>query len=134
MWFQSERLPFRVARFFLVQLIKTWKKILNDQKYTKCVQNIPNGRKIDQKTLTLTNILHCKTQQNLAKLGFFGLKMYHLATLLPFIHAFVPTMSDRHLLLLLRSFVDLQITDHRNVDIQKLPTIEMPTFKNVEKK
>jgi hypothetical protein len=28
-----------------------------------------------------TNIFHCKTLQNLPKLGFFGLKICHLATL-----------------------------------------------------
>jgi hypothetical protein len=27
-----------------------------------------------------TNIFHCKTLQNLPKLGFFGLKICHLAT------------------------------------------------------
>jgi hypothetical protein len=27
------------------------------------------------------NIFHCKTLQNLPKFGFFGLKIYHLATL-----------------------------------------------------
>jgi hypothetical protein len=29
-----------------------------------------------------TNIVHYKTVENLPKLGFFGLKIYHLATLL----------------------------------------------------
>jgi hypothetical protein len=34
-----------------------------------------------------TNIFHCKALQNLTTLGFFGSKMYHLATLLA-IHIF----------------------------------------------
>jgi hypothetical protein len=29
------------------------------------------------------NIFHCKTLQNLPKIDIFGLKIYHLATLLP---------------------------------------------------
>jgi hypothetical protein len=33
---------------------------------------------MDQKAM---NIFHCKAFQKLPKLGFFGLKMYHLATL-----------------------------------------------------
>jgi hypothetical protein len=34
-------------------------------------------------TIQYTNIFHCKTLQNLPKSGFFGLKICHLATLLP---------------------------------------------------
>jgi hypothetical protein len=32
-------------------------------------------------SITYTNIYNYKTIQNLPKLGFFGLKIYHLATL-----------------------------------------------------
>jgi hypothetical protein len=45
-------------------------------KKTKCPQNVLNGLKIDQ-----TAIFNCNTLQNLSKLRFFGLKIYHLATL-----------------------------------------------------
>jgi hypothetical protein len=31
-------------------------------------------------TIKYTNIFHFKTLQNIHKLGFFGLKIYHLAT------------------------------------------------------
>jgi hypothetical protein len=39
-------------------------------KYTEWPQNIPNGRKIHQMAVNYTNIFHCKTLQNLPKLGF----------------------------------------------------------------
>jgi hypothetical protein len=39
-------------------------------KFTKCPQNIPNYRKIYQMTIKYTYIFHCKTVQNLPKLGF----------------------------------------------------------------
>jgi hypothetical protein len=41
------------------------------KKYTKWPQNIPNGRKIDQMVIKYTNFSHCKTLQNLHKLGFW---------------------------------------------------------------
>jgi hypothetical protein len=47
--------------------------------YTKWLLNIPNDRKIDKMSNIYTNI----SLQSLPKLGFFGLKMYHLATLAP---------------------------------------------------
>jgi hypothetical protein len=50
-------------------------------KYNKWPQNMPNGSKIDQMALKYTAIVHYKTLENLPKLGFFGLKIYHLATL-----------------------------------------------------
>jgi hypothetical protein len=50
--------------------------------YTKCSQNGPNARKIDQMTTKYTNILHCKTLQIFTQIGIFGWKIYHLATLL----------------------------------------------------
>jgi hypothetical protein len=43
---------------------------------------MPNGPKIDQMVLKYTNIFHCKTLQNVPKIGIFGLKTWHLATLL----------------------------------------------------
>jgi hypothetical protein len=39
-------------------------------KYTKRPLNISNGRKIDQMVIKYTNNFHCKTLQNLPKLGF----------------------------------------------------------------
>jgi hypothetical protein len=38
---------------------------------------------MDQVSIKYTNILHCKTLQNLPKFGLFFLKTNHLATLLP---------------------------------------------------
>jgi hypothetical protein len=49
---------------------------------TKRRQKIPNGGKMDQNAIRYTNIFHCKKLQNLHILGIFGLKIYHLATLL----------------------------------------------------
>jgi hypothetical protein len=40
-------------------------------KYTKCQQNVPNGRKIDQMAIIYTKIFHCNSLQNLAKVGFW---------------------------------------------------------------
>jgi hypothetical protein len=39
-------------------------------KYTKLPLNISNGRKTDQMVIKMTKIFHCKTLQNLPKLGF----------------------------------------------------------------
>jgi hypothetical protein len=51
-------------------------------KYTRWLQNTPNGRKIDQMAIKYTNISHRKALQNLPKVGFLVSKyMYHLATL-----------------------------------------------------
>jgi hypothetical protein len=45
---------------------------------------VPNGSKIDEMSIKLTNIVHCKTLQNLPKLALhMGLKIFHLATLSP---------------------------------------------------
>jgi hypothetical protein len=49
--------------------------------YTNLPQNIPNGRKMDQMAIKYLNIFHFRILQNLPKLGFQGLKIYHLATL-----------------------------------------------------
>jgi hypothetical protein len=43
-------------------------------RYTKCQSNIPNGHKN-------TNIFHSKAVQKLTRIGIFGLKIFHLATL-----------------------------------------------------
>jgi hypothetical protein len=49
----------------------SWYKIPKREKYIKWLQNVPNGRKIDQMAIKYTNIFHCKTLQNLPKLGLF---------------------------------------------------------------
>jgi hypothetical protein len=41
------------------------------RKYTRCPQNMANGRKIDQMAAKYTNIFYCKTLENLPKFGFF---------------------------------------------------------------
>jgi hypothetical protein len=66
------------ARFFFVQHTKRVEILM---KYTKGSQNILNGSKIDQMDIKFTNISHCKTLQNLPKLGFLDEKICHLATL-----------------------------------------------------
>jgi hypothetical protein len=67
-----------VARFFFVQLTIAGENILG-----RWPQNKPNGRKIDQMmAIKNTNIFHCKTLYiKLTQFGFFGLAIYHLATL-----------------------------------------------------
>jgi hypothetical protein len=52
--------------------------------YTKWPQHIPNGRKIDQTAIKYINVSHCKSLWYLnTQIGIFGLKICHLATLLP---------------------------------------------------
>jgi hypothetical protein len=54
----------RVARFFLVQIYKTWKNIPNDHKlYQK-------GHKLYQMTTNYTKNFPSKALQNLPELGF----------------------------------------------------------------
>jgi hypothetical protein len=67
-------------------------------------KNVPNGRNIFQMAIQLANHVHYKTLQNFPKFGFFGLKIYHLATLLagPAGHA-----SQVAIVLALRHFVML---------------------------
>jgi hypothetical protein len=58
------------------------------QKYTNRPQNVPNGPKTNPLALQYTkwqqnktNIFHSKAFQNIYKLGFFGMQLYHLATM-----------------------------------------------------
>jgi hypothetical protein len=44
---------------------------------------MPSVRKIFQKAIKCSNIFQSKALQNLPTLGFFGLKMNHLAALTP---------------------------------------------------
>jgi hypothetical protein len=39
-------------------------------KYTKSPQNIPNGHKMDLIDIIYTNTFHCKSLQNLPKMGY----------------------------------------------------------------
>jgi hypothetical protein len=51
----------------------TWYNIPNWEKYTKLPQNIPNDYKMNQMAAICTkytDIFHCKSLQNLPKLGF----------------------------------------------------------------
>jgi hypothetical protein len=52
--------------------------------YTKLPYIIPNGHKLPvyQTAVKYTKIFHSKTLLNIPKLGFFGLKINHLATLI----------------------------------------------------
>jgi hypothetical protein len=50
---------------------------------TKRPYIISNGHKLYQTAVKFTNIFHYKALQNIPKLGFFGLKINNLATLLP---------------------------------------------------
>jgi hypothetical protein len=61
---------YKVARFFY-SIYQNGKNIPKKHKYTNWRQTIPNGRKIDQMVIKYTNIVHCKTLQNLPKSGFF---------------------------------------------------------------
>jgi hypothetical protein len=72
----------RVARFFSVQHTKTGKIYQMTTEFSKCPSNKPFCRKIDKMGLKNTNIFHCKAFQNLPKIWIFGLKIYHLASLL----------------------------------------------------
>jgi hypothetical protein len=66
----DKTVPSRVARFFAVQFTKTGKIYQMTTKYTKVKFIITNGRIIDQMTITYNIIFHCKTLQNLPKMGF----------------------------------------------------------------
>jgi hypothetical protein len=65
----------RVARFSVVQYTKTWIIYHNATKHTKWPENGPTGQKIYQ---------HLPSQDppNFTQRGIFGLKTYHLASLL----------------------------------------------------
>jgi hypothetical protein len=49
--------------------------------YTTLSYNVPNGRKIFPMVMKYTNIFHSMAHQNIPKLGFFGMKINHLAAL-----------------------------------------------------
>jgi hypothetical protein len=70
----------RIAIFYLAQHTKAVKMYQNDHKIHQMA--IKCTKYVDQLVITYTNIFICTTLQNLPKLGFFGLKIYHLATLL----------------------------------------------------
>jgi hypothetical protein len=69
------------CQIFLGPKYQKGENIPNYQKYTKWPQDNSNDCKIDQMGIKYTKIVHSKTLQNLSKLGFFGLKTNHLATL-----------------------------------------------------
>jgi hypothetical protein len=49
--------------------------------YTKWPKYIPNGHSIFQMNRNYTKIFHSKALKNIPELIFFGMKIYHLATL-----------------------------------------------------
>jgi hypothetical protein len=51
--------------------------------YTKRPYIIPKDHPLHQTALRYTNIFHSKSLQNIPKFGIFGLKINHLATLIP---------------------------------------------------
>jgi hypothetical protein len=63
----------------------SWSNIPKWEKYTKVyqieVKNTPNGPKSTQMAITFTQIFQSKAYKNNPKLGFYGLKIFHLATL-----------------------------------------------------
>jgi hypothetical protein len=67
--------------FFLAHDTKTAKMYQMNTKFTKWPQNSPNVRIISQLVIKYINIFKSLALQNLSKLGFFGLKINHLATL-----------------------------------------------------
>jgi hypothetical protein len=61
----------RVARFFLVQIYKTWKNIPNDHKlYQKGHELYQMTTNYTKKAINYTNIFPSKALQNLPELGF----------------------------------------------------------------
>jgi hypothetical protein len=58
------------------------------EKYTKIPQNRSNGLKIYQR------LPFCKTLLNLPKFRFFGLKIYHLATLRRFFESIISRVQE----------------------------------------
>jgi hypothetical protein len=70
----------RVARFVFGWHPKTGKMHQITTKCTKGPWNIRNVSKIDLTAIKFTSIFHCKTLKKLPKFGFFGLKIYHLAS------------------------------------------------------
>jgi hypothetical protein len=71
----------RVARFFLVQHTKTGENVPNAE-HSKWTYSIPNSRKMDQMNIYVVNQhLPLHDLLNFTQIGIFGLKIYHLATL-----------------------------------------------------
>jgi hypothetical protein len=58
------------------------KNIPNDHEIYHKAENIPNVCKIGQIAIKYNNYLPLQALQNLSKIGIFGLKIYHLATLI----------------------------------------------------
>jgi hypothetical protein len=70
-------------------MVKIYQMII--EYFNKWPQNIPNGLSIDQIAIKYVNIFRFKTLQNLPKIGIFGLKICHLAALIP-----APRVPRRH--------------------------------------
>jgi hypothetical protein len=74
-----------VARFFMVQRTKTGKIYQMTSKHTTWPYNRPNGLKIHQYLLL-------QDDPKFTEIGIFGLKIYHLATLINTVNLIVGTL------------------------------------------
>jgi hypothetical protein len=73
----------RVARFFLVKHTKT-ENIYTKSKLTlKMTKKYSNSRKIGQMSIKYNQHLPLQYPPKFIQIGICGLKIYHLATLLP---------------------------------------------------
>jgi hypothetical protein len=72
----------RAARFFFLQNTQTRKIYQKTRKYTKWQNNTPNGRKIDQMAIKIDQYLTSQDTPKFSQFWIFGLKIYHLATLI----------------------------------------------------
>jgi hypothetical protein len=66
----------------LVEHTKTGKNIPNNNKNTKWPQNLPNGRKIDERDIKYTKRRPLQDTPKFAQTGFLGLEICHLANLI----------------------------------------------------
>jgi hypothetical protein len=76
-------MPARVARFILVLCTKPGKIYQITAKYNKWPQNMPNGRKIEKNGHKIYQHLPLQDPPKFTQIGIFGLKICHLATLMP---------------------------------------------------
>jgi hypothetical protein len=71
----------RVARFSWYNIPKRGKIYQCAIQYTSWPQNIPNGSEIDQVAIKIYQHLPLEEPPKFAQIAIFGLKIYHLATL-----------------------------------------------------
>jgi hypothetical protein len=96
------------------------------EKFAKWPQAIPNGHKSYQMAIKYrfqmvikyTNIFHSKALQNLPKLGFFGLKINHLVTLMP---SYYKWLSDLVRISIITPTYHMDAYLHNNIRLSFLP-------------